>query len=296
VRCIYSTEIALPRAIVWDTLTGVQKEMETFYLDRPLNFAHRGASHEAPENTLAAFLLAAELGADGIELDVQLSKDGEVVVIHDFALETTTDGHGPVQDRTLADLKELDAGSHYDPLFAGQRIPTLQEVIEAVGRRLLLNIELKTKNARDTRLAQAVVRSVEENHLLDRVVISSFNPLSLRQVRQLNRWISLGLLYAPDMPLYLRRPWLRRLFRPEALHPHHSIVDAAYVSWANAQGYRIHTWTVDDPGEMWQLMRQGVDMMITNRPDLLSQVLTPGSREPQSPAARLLSTARPTRG
>ncbi|MGD9146380.1 MAG: glycerophosphodiester phosphodiesterase family protein [Anaerolineae bacterium] len=268
--------------------------MESFYLDRPLNFAHRGASHEAPENTLAAFLLAAELGADGIELDVQLSKDGQVVVIHDFVLETTTDGQGAVQDRTLAELKELDAGSSFDPLFAGQRIPTLQEVIHSVGRHLLLNIELKTKSTRDARLARAVARIVEENHLLDRVVVSSFNPLALRQLRKLNPWIPLGLLYAPDMPRHLRRPWLRRLFRPEALHPHHSMVDAEYVSWAKAQNYRIHTWTVDDPGEMWQLMRQGVDIMITNRPDLLRQVLAPGSGEPQSPASRLLSASRST--
>jgi glycerophosphoryl diester phosphodiesterase len=268
--------------------------MESYYLDRPLNFAHRGASHEAPENTLAAFLLAAELGADGIELDAQLSKDGQVVVIHDFVLETTTDGQGPVQDRTLAELKELDAGSSFDPLFAGQRIPTLQQVVETVGHHLLLNIELKTKRARDARLAQAVTRIVEENHLLDRVIVSSFNPLALRQVRQLNPWIPLGLLYAPDMPLYLRRPWLRRLFQPEALHPHYSMIDAEYVTWAKSQGYRIHTWTVDDPGEMWQLMRRGVDVMITNRPDLLRQVLMPGSREPQPLAARLLSASRST--
>ena len=268
--------------------------MESFYLDRPLNFAHRGASHEAPENTLAAFLLAAELGADGIELDAQLSKDGEVVVIHDFVLETTTNGQGPVESRSLDDLRELDAGSYYDPIFAGQRIPTLQEVIETVGHHLLLNIELKTRNTRDPRLAQAVVRIFEEHHLLDRVIVSSFNPLALRQVRKLNPWIPLGLLYAPDMPFYLRRPWLRRLSQPEALHPHHTTIDDDYMRWAKAQGYRIHTWTVDDPGEMWQLMRRGVDIMITNRPDILGQVLARDSEEPESPTARLLSTARST--
>ncbi|NIV29434.1 MAG: glycerophosphodiester phosphodiesterase, partial [Anaerolineae bacterium] len=123
--------------------------MRSFYLDRPLNFAHRGASHQAPENTLAAFLLASELGADGIELDVQLSRDGEIVVIHDFVLDTTTDGAGPVRERTLAELKELDAGHRFDSAYAGQEIPTLQEVIDAVGHRLLLNIELKTASWRD---------------------------------------------------------------------------------------------------------------------------------------------------
>ena len=112
---------------------------------RPLNFAHRGASHEAPANTLAAFLLAVDLGAEGIELDVHLSKDGHVVVIHDFDVAATTDGQGLVCDKTLAELKDLDAGSWFDPVFAGQRIPTLQEVIDAVGGRLLLNIELKVR-------------------------------------------------------------------------------------------------------------------------------------------------------
>jgi glycerophosphoryl diester phosphodiesterase len=263
--------------------------VESFYLDRPLNFAHRGASHEAPENTLAAFLLAAELGADGIEFDVQLSRDGEVVVLHDFKLETTTDGLGPVADKTLAELKELDAGAHFDPSFAGQRIPTLQEVIDAVGHRLLLNIELKTAGLRDDGLAAAVVRAVEENHLQDRVVVSSFNPLALWRVKRLNVRISLGLLYALDMPLPLRRAWLRRLVRPEALHPDHSLVGADYVRWARAQGYRINVWTADDPGRMWQLMRLGVDLIITNRPDLLREVLLAGQGRWRAPAQRLLA-------
>ena len=103
--------------------------MKSFYLDRPLNFAHRGASYEAPENTLAAFLLAIELGADGIEFDVQLSGDDQIVVIHDFVLETTTDGAGPVRVRTLAELKELDAGRQFDAAFVGQQIPTLKGLL-----------------------------------------------------------------------------------------------------------------------------------------------------------------------
>jgi glycerophosphoryl diester phosphodiesterase len=260
--------------------------MDAYYSDHPLNFAHRGASYEAPENTIAAFLLAAELGADGIELDVQLSKDGEVIVIHDLSLETTTDGQGPVRAKTMAELQELDAGSWFDPVFAGQQIPTLQQVVEAVGHRLLLNIELKTASLMDGDLAKAVVRIIEENHLLDRVIVSSFNPLALRKVKQLNPWIPLGLLYSPDMPLPLRRTWLRPLIRPEALHPYYEMLDPATVRRAKERGYRIHTWTVDDPGTMWQLMRLGVDLIITNRPDLLRQVLrTRSERQP--------STARP---
>jgi len=240
-----------------------------FYLDRPLNFAHRGASYEAPANTLAAFLLAVELGADGIELDVHLSKDGHVVVIHDFDVSATTDGQGLVCDKTLAELKELDAGSWFDPVFAGQRIPTLQEVIDAVGRRLLLNIELKVRGWSDGGLAAKVVQIVEESGLVDRVILSSFNPRVVWRAKLRNPKIATGLLYAQDKPLFLRKAWSRRLLRPTALHPHYAMVDSHYVWWANKQGYRVNVWTADEPGDMRRLMREGVDIIVSNRPDIL---------------------------
>lgn len=257
--------------------------MKSFYRNRPLSFAHRGASYEAPENTLAAFLLAAELKADGIELDVQLSKDGEVVVIHDFDLEGSTNGTGPVRERTLAELKELDAGGWFAPSYAGQRIPTLQEVIDAVGHRLLLNIELKTLSLRGNGLAAEVVRTIEDNHLLDRAIVSSYNPFALRRVKRLNPWIAIGLVYEPDLPLPLRHPWARHFLKLDALHPHHSLVDERYLRWARTRGYSVHTWEVDDPGRMWQLMRLGVEHIITNRPDLLRHVLEAGQNESPSP-------------
>ena len=250
-----------------------------FYLDHPLSFAHRGASHQAPANTLAAFLLAAELGADGIEFDAHLSQDGEVVVIHDFSLDATTDGHGAVRDKRLAELKELDAGSWFDPAFAGQRIPTLHEVIEAVGHRLLFNIELKTLSLRDDGLAVEVVRLIEDRNLVDRVIVSSFNPLAVRRVKQLNPRIPVGLLYGPSLPILLRRPWLRFLVRLDALHPHYTMVNDGSMRWASDRGYRVHAWVVDDPGEMRRLVRLGVDLIITSRPDLLRDVLHSGRPE-----------------
>jgi glycerophosphoryl diester phosphodiesterase len=243
------------------------------YLDRPLNFAHQGASHEAPANTLAAFLLAEALGADGIEFDVQLTADGEVVVIHDFAVDATTNGSGRVAEKTLAELKLLDAGHWFDADFAGQRIPTLTEVIDAVGDRLLLNIEMKMASLRDDGLAAAVARTVADHGLLERVVVSSFNPVALWRLRRHNPEIPTGLLYAPDLPPVLRRGWPRLLVRPDALHPYYTAVDEAYMRRAQRRGYRVNTWTVDDPGEMWRLARMGVDVVITNRPDLLTQVL-----------------------
>lgn len=245
----------------------------SFYLDRPLNFAHRGASYEAPANTLSAFLLAAEMGADGAELDVQLSQDGELVVIHDFTVDATTSGSGRVAGHTLAELKRLDAGSWFDRAFAGEKIPTLQEVIDAVGDRLLLNIEIKTSRLLDNALVDAVIRIVEENRLLERVILSSFSPGALWRARRRHPGLLLGLLYSPDMPLVLRRAWSRVLVRPDALHPYYLTVDRAYMRWARKHDYRVNTWTVDDPGDMWQLVRMGVDTVITNRPDLFAQVL-----------------------
>jgi glycerophosphoryl diester phosphodiesterase len=240
---------------------------------RPLNYAHRGASHGAPANTLAAFLLAAELGADGAELDVHLSKDGEAVVIHDFTLEGTTDGHGLVREHTLAELKRLDAGGWFGAAYSGERIPTLQEVVDAVGHRLLLNIELKSGSWRDEGLVAEAVRIVEDNNIADRVIISSFNPNLLLQVRKANPAIPVGMLYSPDQNLIMRKAWFRHLVRPDALHPDSSMVDSFYASWARARGYRLHVWTVDEPGAMRELVEIGVDIIITNRPDVLREVL-----------------------
>jgi len=132
---------------------------------RTLDIAHRGASTAAPPNTLAAFEKAIELGADGIEFDVHLSADGVPVVIHDFTVNGTTNGSGRVASLTLVQLKQLDAGSYFDPAFAGERIPTLAEVLEAVGSRLLLNIELKSTSLRDNGLEQAVIAQVEQHDL-----------------------------------------------------------------------------------------------------------------------------------
>jgi len=245
------------------------------YAERPLNFGHRGASAWAPENTLSAFQEARELGAHGVELDVMLSADGEVVVRHEPELERTTDGHGRVQDKTLAELKSLDAGSWFGPRFAGERIPMLREVCAWAAQDMLLNIELKSVAIHRTLLEDKVVALVREFGLEERVVLSSFNPFSLRRVRQIAPELHTGLLYAPDLPVCLRRAWFRPLAQPAALHPHYSMVTDSYLRWARAKGYRISVWGVDDVAEMQRLIAQRVDMIITNRPDALAGLLQP---------------------
>ena len=247
--------------------------LDHLYQGGVLNFAHRGASHDAPQNTLAAFRLAREMGADGVELDVQASKDGEAVVIHDFTVDATTDGQGAVKDKTLAELKELDAGSWFDTWFAGERIPTLEEVLVGVGHQLLLNIELKTKGLRNADLVAEVVRLIEDHNLVHRVIVSSFNPLALRRVKKLNHHIPTGLLYYFDLSAHLLRTLLVLVANPDALHPAKDLVSQEYMTWAKERGYRVNVWTVDEPAEMERLVALGVDGIITNRPDVLKEVL-----------------------
>ncbi len=239
---------------------------ETWWRARPLIFAHRGACRAAPENTLAAFRAALDVGADGVELDVHLSSDGVPVVIHNAKVDATTDGTGWVSDLTLAQLKQLDAGSHFDVRFAGERIPTLEEVLVGVGGRLLVNIELKDQDNRAEHLESSVVEVVQRVGMPARVWFSSFKPHALMQARQ----------HAPDIPcalLYGPLGWAGRLLLPltphEALHPHLSMVSEASVRRAHERGLRVAAWTVDRMDLARTFADWGVDVLITNEPETL---------------------------
>lgn len=238
-----------------------------------LVIAHRGASAAAPANTMTAFEKAVALGADAIEFDVHLSADGVPVIIHDFSVDATTDGSGRVAEMDLAQLKQLDAGAYFDSAFAGERIPTLEKVLQTFSDRLLLNIELKSTSPRDNGLERAVLAMVEQYELANHVLLSSFNPFSLRRAKKIAPHVRVGLLYAPDLPLFLSRAWLAPLFPHEARHPEHTMVDARYMAWARRRGYRVNAWTVDDPDEMRRLIDLGVSGIITNVPDALREIL-----------------------
>ncbi|MEA3375544.1 MAG: glycerophosphodiester phosphodiesterase family protein [Chloroflexota bacterium] len=238
---------------------------------RTLNIAHRGASAVAPENTLAAFEKAAQLGADGIELDVRLCADGVPVVIHDASVDATTDGSGRVAGMTLAELKQLDAGSWFGPAFAGERIPTLAETVATVGDQLLLNFELKGEGLVDRGLVRAVVDLVEHHRLAERVLVSSFNPLALRHVQEIAPQIITGMLYTIRARLALARLVSARPYT--AMHPHARTLDEGHMNWIQEHNHRIHVWTVDDSSEMRRLVEWGVDGIMTNVPDRLRTVL-----------------------
>lgn len=241
---------------------------------KTLIIAHRGASNWAPENTLAAFQRACALGADGIELDVTLTRDGVPVVIHDDTVDRTTNGKGAVAQMTLEEIRSLDAGSWCSAEFHGEKIPTLAEVLQAIGQCGFVDIELKGTKLKADGLEAAAIRAVESAGMQERIILSSFNPIRLWRAARLNPDIERGLLYTDSLPIYLRRAWFRPLARPAALHPIHRMVTPGYVRWAREMGYKINTWTVDDPTEMKRLIGLGVDAIITKRPDILRQIIT----------------------
>jgi glycerophosphoryl diester phosphodiesterase len=238
---------------------------------KPLVLAHRGASAYAPENTLAAFNLAFELGADGVELDVSLTRDGIPVVIHDDTVDRTTNGHGAVNQFTLAELQQLDASNRMEK-YRGEKIPTLEQVLRAIGKRGLINIEIKSTGLKTDGVEGAVLAAIE-NTGAPRVLISSFNPLALRRMLLLDPRLPRGLLYAPRLPIFLRRAWLRPFARPAALHPHFSMVTREFVVWAHQRGYQVNTWTVDEPDVARRLIEWGVDGIITNKPDVVRKIV-----------------------
>jgi len=235
-------------------------------------WAHRGASAKAPENTLAAFRLAHELGADGVELDVQLTADGQVVVIHDETLDRTTTGRGPVGTRTLREIKTLDASNDLRG-YQGETVPTLEEVLALVGPTgMSINIELKNSVEPYPGLEAAVLRIVNAAGIADRVIYSSFNHISATQLARSSQPSRVGLLFSD----VLAEPWdYAQRLDMAALHPHWKYVQFVpeTIERCHALGLAIHVWTVDSPDMVRRLADLGADAVITNRPDEVRTVL-----------------------
>ncbi len=238
--------------------------MESYYLDRPLVMAHRGAKDVAPENTLAAFEAAYQLGADAIEMDVSRCATGEIIVIHDDTVDRTTNGTGRADELPLDALRALDAGSWFNPRFAGERLPLLEEVLERMGQRIRFNIEIKGRSLRTDGIEAEIAAMLASRGLTGDTLISSFNPAALWRMRRAAPALGRALLYAGDMPLALRRAWTRHFVAPQALHPHHSMVNEEYMAWARRKGYRINVWTVNEPKDMARMAALGVDAIITD--------------------------------
>ncbi|MCI0609944.1 MAG: glycerophosphodiester phosphodiesterase, partial [Anaerolineae bacterium] len=241
-------------------------------LPRTAIFAHRGASAHAPENTLAAFEMALAENADGIELDVKLSADGHVVVIHDMTIDRTTGAHGRVRDLSLADLRALGAGSFFSEKFQSEKIPTLEEVFETFGKRTFINVELTNYNSPRDHLVESVCMLVKKFSLQERVMFSSYFGSNLSKARAYLPEVPRGLLALPGLLGAWARSFGFAFGKYQALHP--NIKDATHqqVQRVHRLKRRIHVWTVNAAEDMRRLYNWGVDAIFTDDPALAVQV------------------------
>ena len=253
--------------------------MKRTVTNRPLVFAHRGANRVAPENTLPAFEAAIRLGADGIELDVQYSSDGKLIIFHDLDLEKTSNGKGRVTGHPFDELRELDAGSHFSPEFQGTRIPTLDEVLDLASDKLLVNIELKSLDITGAKLGVDVVKAVRSHGMADDVVISSFNPFALRRSKQAGPEIEHALLLAADTSAWTRAGLTLRYSKADGLHPGNEMVDARYMDEARRRKMPVRVWTVNEEEDIRRLAVLGVEAIISDVPDKALAVLDPSETQ-----------------
>ncbi|MEL7626936.1 MAG: glycerophosphodiester phosphodiesterase family protein [Anaerolineaceae bacterium] len=233
---------------------------------KPLIIAHRGASALAPENTMAAFRLAKQLGADGIELDVMLSADEKLVVIHDLSLARTTNGQGKVSEMRWNQLKILDAGSKFNARFAGEPLPLLGQVFEELGGQFLINVELKNYATPFDHLTEKVIALIQKMRLKDSVLLSSFLPRNLRKAERLDPSIKRGLLRLPRLSRFPYSVWLDRRYHYDALHPYFEDVTPKMIYHQHAQNKEVNVWTVDKDEDLLRMKEFGVDMIICNDP------------------------------
>lgn len=240
----------------------------------PAFFAHRGASAYAPENTLAAFALAAQQGAPAIELDAKLTADRQVIVFHDLTLKRTTNGFGWLRGRSLAELRELDAGSWFSSAHHKEKIPLLSEVFETVGERLIINIELTNYASLNDGLVYEVVELIKKHGLQDRVFFSSFAPGNLALAARLLPDVPRGQLSYPGW-LGLWQRWnARRAPGLASEQPYWRDITPRLVADVHARGRRVYTWTVNQPEEMRRFWQMGVDSIFTDDPPRALEILS----------------------
>ncbi len=236
-------------------------------LRTPMVFAHRGFSYIAPENTIPAFKKAFELGADGVELDVQLSADGEVMVIHDTNLERTTNGIGKVSEHTLASLKELDAGSWFSNEYKDVSIPALGEVFSLIPGKMLINVELKSDPDQVMELPAKVTSIIRKLGNQEQVLISSFNIEMIKEIQLLLPEVKIGLLAQPSILGFKTRNQIAKTLPHDALHPYYRDVSSRMIKHYNKIERRIHTYTVNKEEQMRKLFKMGVHGIFTDHPD-----------------------------
>jgi glycerophosphoryl diester phosphodiesterase len=239
--------------------------------NKVLNLAHRGFKAKAPENTMIAYELAKKAGADGLELDVQKTRDGKLVVIHDETINRTTDGTGWIKDIEFSKLRQFDAGSWFDDSYKGERIPLLDEVLDwAKESGMFINIELKTTKVPYPGIENDIINLVREFRMEEQVLLSSFNHFSLRTINQIDPSFQIGVLY--ETPLV--DPWIyAKRLGAIAIHPDYSLVNDELMEGCKENNVLVNPYTVNEMIDLKKMMNLRVNSIITNHPDRLTKLI-----------------------
>lgn len=233
--------------------------------------AHRGFSAIAPENTLPAFRKAVEIGADGIECDIHLTRDGKYVVCHDGSIDRTSNGSGEISEMTFEELRKFDFGVKFSPEFKGTTIPTLEEMLEVVKPMEVINIEIKHFQhpmGLDAAL-NLLYDTLVKMDVLDRVIVSSFNKLSLKRLKQLHEDVYTCLLYSHMS----RSAACAQKLGCDAIHPAFEFLSKATINSAHKRGMKVNCWTPNGEDEIEYMIKQGCDGIITNYPDRALKII-----------------------
>ncbi len=244
--------------------------------NKPMVVAHRGLSGKAPENTIAAFARALDAGVSMIEFDVQITRDGRIVVIHDNTVNRTTDGTGNVSDYTLGELKKLDAGAWFDKKFTGERIPTLEEALELISPKAWINIEIKSTRVirkSDTNITDSTLDIVREMGLLDRVLFSSFNHRLMRYLKEKEPSVHTGVIFHPflhygRMPSSLARPAGAEVFVCSKRE-----VTRRRIADAEKNNIIIGVYGLQNQRDIEDMLSLGIHVLVSDYPDIILQGL-----------------------
>ena len=242
---------------------------------KPLVVAHRGSSGSAPENTLAAFRLALEEGAESVELDVRMTRDFHLVVHHDQSVRRTTNGSGFIWEKTLQEIRLLDAGSWFSPRFKGEQIPTLRQVLELIPPHIQVNVEAKTDGDPRTGIhfEESCILIILEKSAEDRVLVSSFDHKFLRRMHSLYPNIKTGALLVPVRDLRKTPSSISRSIGTSAFACSVAQLRKRFVDDAHAQGVTVACYTVNTPQQLAKAVKLGVDAVITDVPKRILKAL-----------------------
>lgn len=254
--------LVIGASIIWG-LSGCVQESSI----HTMVTAHRGDQATAPENTLAAFQAAIDSGADFIELDVTETKDGVLVILHDDSLQRTASLDKNIWEVTYAETQELDVGSWYSEKFAGERIPTLEEVIQLCRDKIKLNIEMKVTGNESEQFEEKLVDMIVQENFQEQCIVTSFNYETVKEVKKLEPSIQTG-------PILSGEGWNLADYRDMDLFSiHEQILTKELVEEAHSMGMPVHVWTVNDEKDIRHFQEMGVDNIITNYPGKAKELL-----------------------